>query len=173
MQDIYTWIDSHRDELVAELQKLLRQPSISAQKVGLSECAELLQRQMIDDGFAETQILPVPDAPSIVYATVDAADPSAKRLLCYGHYDVQPPEPLDKWIVPPFSPEIVDGVIYARGATDNKSGVLAFVRAAQAFREVRGAPPVKWSRSSMIAWMISLAVPLLTRRTSACRRASS
>lgn len=142
MQDIYTWIDQHRDELVAELQELLRQPSISAQKVGLAECAELLQRQMIDDGFAETQILPVPDAPSIVYATVDAADPSAKRLLCYGHYDVQPPEPLDKWIVPPFSAEIVDGVIYARGATDNKSGVLAFVRAAQAFREVRGAPPV-------------------------------
>ena len=71
-----------------------------------------------------------------------AADPEAKTLLCYGHYDVQPPEPLELWVDPPFSAAIRDGVIYARGATDNKSGVLAFVRAAQAFREVRGGVPV-------------------------------
>ncbi len=138
MQDIYDWIDAHRDEYVAELQELLRQPSISAQGIGLDECAALLQRQMLDDGVADTRILPVPDAPSIVYGTARAADPEAKTLLCYGHYDVQPPEPLDLWIDPPFSAAIRDGVIYARGATDNKSGVLAFVRAAQAFREVRG-----------------------------------
>jgi acetylornithine deacetylase/succinyl-diaminopimelate desuccinylase-like protein len=142
MQEIYDWIDNHRDELVAELQQLLRQPSISAQGVGLDECAELLQRQMVNDGLPDTRILPVDDAPSIVYATEAAADPDAKTLLCYGHYDVQPPEPLEKWVDPPFSAAIRDGVIYARGATDNKSGVLAFVRAAQAFREVRGAPPV-------------------------------
>ncbi len=142
MQDIYDWIDAHRDECVAELQELLRQPSISAQGIGLDECAALLQRQMLDDGVADTRILPVPDAPSIVYGTARAADPEAKTLLCYGHYDVQPPEPLDLWIDPPFSAAIRDGVIYARGATDNKSGVLAFVRAAQAFHEVRGGVPV-------------------------------
>lgn len=142
MQDIYDWIDARQDELVGELQELLRQPSISAQGIGLAECAELLKRQMVDDGMANTRILPVPDAPSIVYATVTSPDPAAKTLLCYGHYDVQPPEPLEKWIDPPFSAAIRDGVIYARGATDNKSGVLAFVRAAQAFNEVRGGPPV-------------------------------
>lgn len=142
MQDVYEWIDAHRDELVAELQELLRQPSISAQKIGLDECAGLLQRQMIDDGLANTTILPVPNAPSIVYASEQASTPSAPTLLCYGHYDVQPPEPLEKWADPPFSAAIRDGVIYARGATDNKSGVLAFVRAAQAFREVRGESPL-------------------------------
>jgi acetylornithine deacetylase/succinyl-diaminopimelate desuccinylase-like protein len=142
MQDIYHWIDIHRDELVAELQEFLRQPSISAQKIGLDECAALLQRQMIADGLPNTQLLPVPGGPNLVYATEQAGDPQAKTLLCYSHYDVQPPEPLDKWIDPPFSAAIRDGVIYARGATDNKSGALAFVRAAQAFREVRGAPPV-------------------------------
>jgi acetylornithine deacetylase/succinyl-diaminopimelate desuccinylase-like protein len=142
MQDIYAWIDAHRDECVAELQELLRQPSISAQQIGLVECAELLKRQMIDDGVADTRILPVPDAPSIVYGTARAGAPAARTLLCYGHYDVQPPEPLEKWVDPPFSAAVRDGVIYARGATDNKSGVLAFVRAAQAFREVRGATPV-------------------------------
>ena len=145
MQDIYDWIDAHRDELVAELQELLRQPSISAQGVGLDECAVLLRRQMIADGLPDTRILPVEGAPSIVYATEPAAPATARNaptLLCYGHYDVQPPEPLELWVDPPFSAAIRDGVIYARGATDNKSGVLAFVRAAQAFREVRGGPPV-------------------------------
>jgi acetylornithine deacetylase/succinyl-diaminopimelate desuccinylase-like protein len=97
---------------------------------------------MIADGLPNTQLLPVPGGPNLVYATEQAGDPQAKTLLCYSHYDVQPPEPLDKWIDPPFSAAIRDGVIYARGATDNKSGALAFVRAAQAFREVRGAPPV-------------------------------
>ena len=142
MHDIYRWIDERRPQLIAELQELLQQPSISAQQIGLEECATLLMTQMHRDGIANTHIEPVEDAPAIVYATERAADPAAKTLLCYGHYDVQPPEPLDKWIDPPFSAAIRDDVIYARGATDNKSGVLAFVRAAQAFKEVRGAPPV-------------------------------
>lgn len=142
MDDLYAWIDQRREPIVEELRVLLRQPSISAQKIGLDECAELLARQMRDDGIETTRILPVPEAPSIVYATVAADREDAPTLLCYGHYDVQPPEPLDLWTDPPFSAAIRDGVIYARGATDNKSGVLAFVRAAQAFRETRGAPPV-------------------------------
>jgi len=142
MQDIYNWIDAHRDELVAELQTLLRQPSISAQKIGLDECAALLRDLWVADGLPNTRILPVPGAPSIVYATEPAAQPGARTLLCYSHYDVQPPEPLELWVDPPFSAAIRDGVIYARGATDNKSGALAFARAAQAFREVRGAAPV-------------------------------
>src|SRR5215204_6011099 len=95
MQDIYDWIDARRDELVAELQELLRQPSISAQNIGLEACAALLRGQMIADGFANTRILPVPGAPPLVYATQEAAAPNARTLLCYSHYDVQPPEPLD------------------------------------------------------------------------------
>ena len=142
MQDIYNWIEEHRDAEVAELQELLRQPSISAQNVGLDECADLLKRQMLDNGIANVRRLPVPGGPDIVYATETASDPNAKTLLCYGHYDVQPPEPLEKWIEPPFEANIRDGVIYARGATDDKSGVLALVRATRAFKKVRGAPPV-------------------------------
>ena len=52
--------------------------------------------------------------------------------MAYAHYDVQPPEPLDKWVFPPFSGEISDGRVWGRGATDNKSGLLAFVKAAEA-----------------------------------------
>jgi acetylornithine deacetylase/succinyl-diaminopimelate desuccinylase-like protein len=142
MNDFFAWIDARRDELVAELQTLLRQPSISAQHIGLDECAHLLRDLWVADGLTNTQILPVPAAPSIVYATEPATSPGAPTLLCYSHYDVQPPEPLELWVDPPFSATLRDGVIYARGATDNKSGALAFVRAAQAFREVRGGPPV-------------------------------
>jgi len=142
MQDIYQWIDNRREEQVSELQELLRQPSISAQQIGLDECAELLKDQMHRNGITTARRIPVPGGPDLVYATQKAADPSAKTLLCYGHYDVQPPEPVDEWIDPPFSAAIRDGVIYARGATDNKSGVLSWVRASRAFNEVKGAPPV-------------------------------
>ena len=126
MQDIYKWIEDHHDEQVAELQTLLRQPSISAQNIGLDECAELLKNQMLENGISNVRRIPVEGGPDIVYATEKAADPNAKTLLCYGHYDVQPPEPLEKWISPPFEANIIDGVIYARGATDDKSGVLAW-----------------------------------------------
>jgi len=142
MQDIYKWIEDHHDEQVAELQTLLRQPSISAQNIGLDECAELLKDQMLENGISNVRRIPVKDGPDLVYATEKAADPNASTLLCYGHYDVQPPEPLEKWISPPFDADIIDGVIYARGATDDKSGVLAWVRATRAFKGVRGAPPV-------------------------------
>lgn len=142
MKDIYQWIDDHEKELVEELQVLLRQPSISAQNIGLKECARLLKSLMLADGMTNTQILPVENGPEIVYSAEKSNDKDAATLLCYGHYDVQPPEPIEKWIDPPFSAAIRDNVIYARGATDNKSGVLAFVRAAQAFREVRGELPL-------------------------------
>jgi len=142
MSELRHWIEAHQAELVAELQTLLRQPSISAQGIGLRECAELLGWQMIADGLADAHLEEVPGGPPIVYATDHSAGSDAPSLLCYGHYDVQPPEPLDKWIVPPFEAQIIDGIIYGRGATDNKSGVLAFVRAAQALRQLEGCPPV-------------------------------
>lgn len=142
MQKIYDWIETHRDQEVAELQELLRQPSISAQKIGLDECADLLVRQMHENGLTNARRIPVPGGPDLVYATEKAADPKAKTLLCYAHYDVQPPEPLEKWIEPPFAANIRDGVIIARGATDNKSGALSWVRATRAFKEVRGEVPV-------------------------------
>ena len=72
MQDIYDWIEEHRDEEVAELQELLRQPSISAQNIGLDECAELLKRQMLDNGMTNVRRLPVPGGPDLVYATEKA-----------------------------------------------------------------------------------------------------
>ena len=141
MREVSDYIRAHQDEAVADLQTLLRQPSISAHKVGLEPCARLLRDLMVKDGITNTQILPTDGGPEVVVATI--TNPKAtKTLLCYGHYDVQPPEPVDKWRSDPFGAEIEDGVIYARGATDNKSGCMAFVKAAKAYLETRGAPPV-------------------------------
>ena len=141
IHDVYQCIDDFADEAVRDLQALLRQPSVSAQGVGPEECASLLREILVADGFAQARIMPVEDGPPIVFATCQASGP-APTLLCYGHYDVQPPEPLERWASPPFAAEIRGEVIYARGATDNKSGVLAFVKAAKAFVQARGAPPL-------------------------------
>jgi len=123
------------------LQTLLLPVSISAQNIGLRDCAELLKAQMIAAGIADARLEETDGGPPVVLGRLDS--PGADRtLLCYGHYDVQPPEPLELWHSDPFGAEIRDGVIYARGATDNKSGVHAFIRAAEAYLKTSGHPPV-------------------------------
>jgi acetylornithine deacetylase/succinyl-diaminopimelate desuccinylase-like protein len=68
---------------------------------------------------------------------------AGKTLLIYGHYDVQPPEPLDEWITPPFSPSIRDGRIYARGSGDNKGPHFAHLKAIESFLAVKGDLPIR------------------------------
>ena len=140
MRDVYNWIDSHSDECVADLQRFVRQPSVSAQDIGLRECAELVREMMHADGLP-AELHELAEGPPVVYGEVPST--SAKTLLCYSHYDVQPPEPIEAWSHGgPWSGAVVDGVLYGRGATDNKSGVLAFNKAAKAFLAVRGEVPV-------------------------------
>lgn len=141
MHEVLAYIDAHAGDFVADLQTLLRQPSISAQDVGLDACAALLLDQLRGYGVDNARRMPTAGGPDVVYGELAAAT-RAPTLLCYGHYDVQPPEPLDRWVAPPFAAEIIDGALIARGATDNKSGVLALAQAAAAFQAVRGAPPV-------------------------------
>jgi acetylornithine deacetylase/succinyl-diaminopimelate desuccinylase-like protein len=140
MQDIYDYIDAHADDYVRDLQTLVRQPSISAQNVGLRECAELVQRMMTADGL-DAHLHELDGGPPIIIGHMTTPR-SARTMLCYSHYDVQPPDPVDAWTYPPWSAEIVDGVMYGRGCSDNKSGILAFNKAAQAFLKVRGELPV-------------------------------
>lgn len=141
MQDIYDYIDAHADEYIRDLQTFVRQPSISAQNVGLLECAELVLRMMHDDGL-DAHLHELDGGPPVIIGHMTTPR-SQKTMLCYSHYDVQPPEPLDAWTHGgPWSAEIVEGVLYGRGSTDNKSGVLAFNKAAKAFMQVRGELPV-------------------------------
>ncbi len=140
MKNIYAYIDAYADEFVKDLQAFVQQPSVSAQDIGLRDCAELIRDMMRRDGLpAEFHELEA--GPPVVYGEIPSSSP--KTLLCYSHYDVQPPEPIEAWSHGgPWSGAVVDGVLYGRGATDNKSGVLAFNKAAKAFLAVRGEVPV-------------------------------
>ena len=125
-----------------ELKAFLRFPSISTQPEhapDLASCAEWLRDQLAAIGLTAT-VHSTPGSPVVVAST--SRDPSKKTVLIYGHYDVQPPEPLEGWSSPPFEPRIADGRIYARGAADNKGQILAHILGvAQTLRE-KGSLPV-------------------------------
>ncbi|MDP2872106.1 MAG: M20/M25/M40 family metallo-hydrolase [Bacillota bacterium] len=131
-------IESRRGALLAELQALCRQPSIAAQNVGMAETAEMVRRMMEDAGL-KAEIVPTGGHP-VVYGELDVGAP--RTLLFYNHYDVQPPEPLDEWTHPPFGAEIHDGVLYARGVSDNKGNFAARIQAVRLLREAAGGLPV-------------------------------
>lgn len=139
MQDIFRYVDQHRDRFMAELCTLVRQPSISAQNVGVAECAALLNSQLEAIGVA-ARILPTAGHP-VVFGEVQS--PGARRtLLIYGHYDVQPPEPLELWKTPPFEPTLKDGRLWGRGTGDNKGQFFAHVKAVEAVLKTAGQLPL-------------------------------
>jgi acetylornithine deacetylase/succinyl-diaminopimelate desuccinylase-like protein len=129
---IYQTIDAERERFLADLQRVVRQPSISSQNIGVRECAELLVAMMGDLGIAgqvmETAGLPV------VYGEIRSPRADAPTLVIYNHYDVQPPEPLDEWSVPPFEARVVGDRLVGRGATDAKGNLLCHLKAVDAYR---------------------------------------
>lgn len=110
------YLDAHLDGSLAELAALCAQPSVSAQNLGIEDCANLVAEMLKKRGFA-TEVLPTGGAPVVFGERKGKSD---KTLLFYNHYDVQPGEPLELWESPPFQPEIRDGVMYARGVVDDK-----------------------------------------------------
>lgn len=139
MDDVFAYVEQHRRRFIDELCQLLRQPSISAQDVGITECADLVRRLMSQAGL-QARLIPTAGNP-VVYGEWPAPD-ARRTVLVYGHYDVQPPEPLDAWQTPPFEPSLRDGRIYARGAGDNKGQMFAHLKAVEAVLRTRGRLPV-------------------------------
>ncbi|MFM7359382.1 MAG: dipeptidase [Sediminibacterium sp.] len=120
----------HQERFLEELLELLRIPSVSARsenKSHMHKCAELVQKRLKEAGADRTEIFQTPGHP-IVFAEkiIDASRPT---VLVYGHYDVQPADPLDLWTTPPFEPTIRDGKIFARGACDDKGQFYMHVKA--------------------------------------------
>lgn len=136
---VHRYIEEHRRESLEILKTLIHQPSISAQDRGVKECAGLLAGLMRDMQIP-AEIIPTPTQP-VVYGEI-IRDPGALTLLLYGHYDVQPPEPLELWESPPFEPTIRGGRIYGRGTGDNKGQLITHVLAARAWMEAEGGPPI-------------------------------
>src|SRR6185503_20516296 len=135
---IFTHIDTQRDRFVERLIDYVRHPSISAHNVGIREVEEILVGMLTGLGL-DTRLIPTAGHPMVVARWLKAQ--GAPTVLLYGHYDVQPPDPLDLWITPPFEPTIRDGRIYARGSADNKGNHMAAIKAVE-YARAAGGPPI-------------------------------
>ncbi len=125
-----------------ELKSFLRFPSISTQPEhapDLAACAEWLWEKLTAIGLTAS-VHSTPGSPVVVARS--AHDPKKRTVLIYGHYDVQPPEPLSGWTTPPFEPRIENGHIHARGAADNKGQILAHILGVAEILRERGSLPV-------------------------------
>ena len=124
------YIEQNRDRFLEELFTLLRIPSISAKpehKQDMYLCAETLANLLLEAGADEAGVCDTTGHPVVFGQKI--IDPQAKTVLVYGHYDVQPVEPLDKWAHDPFDPQVIDGAIRGRGANDDKGQLFMHVKA--------------------------------------------
>jgi acetylornithine deacetylase/succinyl-diaminopimelate desuccinylase-like protein len=131
-------IESNRQRYLDALAELCRLPSVSAQNRSLPETAVAVADLMHRWGLP-AEVVETDDAPG-VFAEIRGR--SATTLLAYNHYDVQPPEPLDEWLSPPFEPTIRDGRMHARGVADDKGDLVARLAAVEALLAVRGELPI-------------------------------
>ena len=123
---VFAHIAANRESFIERVMDYVRHPSISAQNIGIAEVAALLVRMLRDLGL-EAEAVPTVNHPMVLARW--EKKPGAPTVLLYGHYDVQPPDPLDAWVSPPFEPTIRDGRIYARGIGDNKGQHFAQILA--------------------------------------------
>lgn len=130
MEVLNNYLQQHRERFLNELLELLRIPSISADEKYTPEvarCAQAVKEKLLEAGVDYAEICPTPGHP-IVYGE-KMVDEKLPTVLVYGHYDVQPADPLELWHSPPFEPVVKDGNIYARGACDDKGQMYMHVKA--------------------------------------------
>ena len=141
--DLERWLADHDARGMADLDAFLRIPSVSARSEhngDTARAADWLRNALARIGFSAT-IMPTPGHP-IVLGEWRKAPPGAPTILIYGHYDVQPPEPLELWTSPPFEPTVRDGKLFARGSVDDKGQLWVHVMALAAHLGARGTLPV-------------------------------
>ncbi len=130
MQAWKDYQSAHKDRFLAELLELLRIPSISARtenKTDMVSCAEAVKARLLEAGAGKVEIYATEGHP-IVYGE-KIIDPAKPTVLVYGHYDVQPADPLELWHSGPFDPVIKDGKIFARGSCDDKGQFYMHIKA--------------------------------------------
>lgn len=141
MQNLDSYIESNKDRFLNELLDLLRIPSVSADpkfKGDVARCAGEVKKRMEEAGLEKVEVCTTAGHP-IVYGE-KIVDPKLPTVLVYGHYDVQPPDPLDLWHSGPFEPVIKDGMIYARGSADDKGQFYMHVKAIETMIKSGGLP---------------------------------
>ena len=140
---IDTYVRNHEARLLEELKEFLRIPSISTlpeHKSDVQRAAHFVAESLRVAGLEHIEVIPTERHPLIYGDWLHA--PGKPTVLCYGHYDVQPADPLELWQTPPFEPSIRNGNIYARGASDDKGQMYTHIKAVEALRAVHGTLPV-------------------------------
>jgi acetylornithine deacetylase/succinyl-diaminopimelate desuccinylase-like protein len=141
--DVEAYLAARVDRYIAELCEFCAIPSVSTQpahKADVERAARFAAERLRAAGLGEVALHPTAGHPVVTAAW--RGDDAAPTVLIYGHYDVQPPEPLDQWLTSPFEPAVRDDRLYARGASDDKGPLLIPIVVAEAFLAVRGRLPV-------------------------------
>jgi acetylornithine deacetylase/succinyl-diaminopimelate desuccinylase-like protein len=141
MEHIKQYIEENKDRFLAELMDMLRIPSVSADskyKEDVQRNAEFVKNSLIAAGADKVEVCPTPGHP-IVYGE-KMIDPALPTVVVYGHYDVQPADPLELWDSPPFEPVIKDGLIVARGSCDDKGQMFMHVKAFELMMKTNSLP---------------------------------
>ena len=134
-------VDSHMNNLISDLQTLIRQPSVSAKNEGIEECASLVQKLLKKSGIHSELLRLKKGVAPIVYGEIKSKQNPKKTLMFYNHYDVQPAEPFDLWEFPPFSATRKGNKIFGRGATDDKGELITRIKAVEACLKTTGDVP--------------------------------
>lgn len=142
IDQVDAYLDAHRSDFEESLKALIRIPSVSAQpdhNADTRKAAEFVRDDLRTMGVP-AELIETKGHPIVYGERMDA--PGKPTLLVYGHYDVQPAEPLEPWLSPPFEPTVRDGNLYARGATDDKGQMYTHLKAAEAWLKTVGKLPV-------------------------------
>ena len=138
--DFDAYVRAREREYIDELKTLIRQPTVSAQGIGIPETARIVLDRAKKRGGIAAEALSVDGGPPTIVGETGRGD---RTLLIYNHYDVQPPDPLDEWATPPFEPTERDGFLYGRGVSDNKGNLMARLQAIDAYRATMGELPLR------------------------------
>ena len=134
-------VDSHMNNLISDLQTLIRQPSVSAKNEGIEECAKLVQTLLKNSGINSELLRLKKGVAPLVYGEIKSKQNPKKTLMFYNHYDVQPAEPFNLWEFPPFSATRKGNKIFGRGATDDKGELITRIKAVEAYLKTTGDVP--------------------------------
>lgn len=143
MKNVLSYIEQNKDRYLAELKDLLAIPSVSTNKENTTDirrCADWVADHMRSIGLQNVQVMPTGGHPAVYADWLDA--PGKPTVLLYGHYDVQPPEPLELWTSPPFEATIRNGNLYARGSADDKGQVFIHLKSIEAYLKNPGSLPI-------------------------------
>jgi len=140
MRQVFERIDADRERAVRMLVKLGSQPSVSARGEGIAECAKLVAGLLHELGAAP-KVYDLGEGSPVVAGEIKSKRNPRRTILFYNHYDVQPPEPLELWETPPFTPTVKDGRMYGRGVSDDKAELVGRLSLTRAFLEASGDVP--------------------------------